>query len=398
MAFAPLVRMIPGTDGVVCVENLDEMKTLMPALSNWHTVDLTLRGKRYSDNIREWEKTGGDTSVTTENYYLHGTLLQAMCKSAGVSVLDERPELRIPKESFSELPSGLAAGNYVVFHCRSEEAARNWNAEGWRSLAEALLNKGLTVVEIGHAPSGCLSQREGYLNLTGKTSIRGSAALIKQARLFIGIDSGPAHIANALETPGLILLGRYRIFGQYMPYTGAYASGRGLILQHSEECPFLPTERALAALGEALDATNAPQPPARLGIRRPDSATPLVPPSIGSTVRLGGLEILANLDALEMSTGGSCQAHGWACMPSEGRSPDFLMIGRPSDQGAVTAISVHPFSRLERPDVAAHFGNPRLGFCGLSISLNGHRPGDELYAFDSATSSCHRLARLPEGS
>lgn len=40
---------------------------------------------------------------------------------------------------------------------------------------------------------------------------------------FVGIDSGPAHLANAVQTPGVILLGRHGVFRQYMPFTGFYA-------------------------------------------------------------------------------------------------------------------------------------------------------------------------------
>ncbi|HEX2853335.1 MAG TPA: glycosyltransferase family 9 protein [Opitutaceae bacterium] len=47
-----------------------------------------------------------------------------------------------------------------------------------------------------------------------------TAALIRRAVGFLGIDSGPAHLANALERPSVVLPGRYRGVDRYLPYTG----------------------------------------------------------------------------------------------------------------------------------------------------------------------------------
>jgi heptosyltransferase-3 len=52
-----------------------------------------------------------------------------------------------------------------------------------------------------------------------------TAEVIRRAALFIGIDSGPAHLANATGTPGIILLGRHAGFESYTPYSAGYADG-----------------------------------------------------------------------------------------------------------------------------------------------------------------------------
>jgi heptosyltransferase-3 len=58
------------------------------------------------------------------------------------------------------------------------------------------------------------------------------ANIISGALFFIGIDSGPAHIANAFEIPGLILLGEFKNFKNHMPYSGAYEHGRASIYHY----------------------------------------------------------------------------------------------------------------------------------------------------------------------
>ena len=51
-----------------------------------------------------------------------------------------------------------------------------------------------------------------YLNLSNKLSILSTAEVIKRSSIFIGLDSGPSHIANAVGTKGIILMGDYYHF------------------------------------------------------------------------------------------------------------------------------------------------------------------------------------------
>src|SRR5262249_42516416 len=60
-------------------------------------------------------------------------------------------------------------------------------------------------------------------------SILQTAEVIRRARFFIGVDSGPAHLANALKVPGIVLLGRLSVFRQYMPFNGFFASASPLV-------------------------------------------------------------------------------------------------------------------------------------------------------------------------
>ena len=55
-------------------------------------------------------------------------------------------------------------------------------------------------------------------NLCGKTTLRQTAALLKRCRLAVGAETGLAHVACAVETPNVILLGGGH-FGRFMPYS-----------------------------------------------------------------------------------------------------------------------------------------------------------------------------------
>ena len=85
-------------------------------------------------------------------------------------------------------------------------------------LAQDILAEGVPVVEVGHP--AVLTGVKGVVDMTGSLPIPALVDVIRHARLFMGCDSGPAHIANALRTDSLILLGRYRTWGRYCPWTG----------------------------------------------------------------------------------------------------------------------------------------------------------------------------------
>ena len=96
-------------------------------------------------------------------------------------------------------------------------------------------------VEIGIS-DGLAIDHPKFISYVGKTSLASMAKIIQGAKFFIGIDSGPTHIANAFEIPGLILLGDYKDFKNHMPYSGAYETGCAKIYHYpdglSTEIPF----------------------------------------------------------------------------------------------------------------------------------------------------------------
>ena len=90
------------------------------------------------------------------------------------------------------------------------------------------------------------------IDACGQLSVLGTAAVIRRASLFVGIDSGPAHFANALGPPGVILLGSYGPFAKYTPYSGRYANAGATLLQHDAPVAELPVETVFDAVRARL--------------------------------------------------------------------------------------------------------------------------------------------------
>jgi ADP-heptose:LPS heptosyltransferase len=89
-----------------------------------------------------------------------------------------------------------------------ESAASEFAAEGWRA------NRGGVVV-----------------NLCGRLTPRESAAAMARARLFVGHDSGPMHLAAAVGTPVVAIFAARNIPRQWFPFGKQHR-----VVYHRVEC------------------------------------------------------------------------------------------------------------------------------------------------------------------
>jgi ADP-heptose:LPS heptosyltransferase len=100
---------------------------------------------------------------------------------------------------------GLTAGAYVVLHPGATSASRRWPLDRFAAVAHALADDGLQVV-VGGVPSeaettGALVARLTcpVVDLTGRTSLGGYAALLRDAAVVVANDTGTAHLSAAVR-------------------------------------------------------------------------------------------------------------------------------------------------------------------------------------------------------
>lgn len=227
-AYRELIEHHPCVDEVMTVRCLTEWIHLLsigPRLFD-RVVDLHVP-QRFCElcNIRLRKPvTGAPIDVT--NYYDHGCLLEIACKVAGLPVLAEGPRLVVPPDVVTAVDAIELPPRYVVIHATSNQDVRDWDTAKWRELSQRVVQQlGLPVVEVGLRPVLAAAGTAGCVDLCGRLSILQTAEVIRRAAVFVGIDSGPAHLANAVGTYGVILLGHYRSYRRYMPYSGAYGDG-----------------------------------------------------------------------------------------------------------------------------------------------------------------------------
>jgi len=103
---------------------------------------------------------------------------------------------------------------YAVLAPTSEFYTKKWVPQRYAAVAERLLERGLQIVMTGAPTAEQRMQLQAVQDATGQRlnslsslSIGELVAVVAGSRILIGNDSGPAHIAAAVETPLVVLFG-----------------------------------------------------------------------------------------------------------------------------------------------------------------------------------------------
>ncbi|MEW6008946.1 MAG: glycosyltransferase family 9 protein [Candidatus Omnitrophota bacterium] len=157
------------------------------------------------------------------------------------------------QETVDKILSEHSFMSFCALHPWTSNIAKQWPIEHFLELAKRLIYEfGQNIVLIGG--SGESGQAELFiekleskiLNLTGKLSLRECVALLKKASFLVSNDSGPVHIAAAVNTP-VIALFRAGIAGVCARRWGPY--GQGHIVIERERISDI-------AVGEVLEAVK----------------------------------------------------------------------------------------------------------------------------------------------
>ena len=213
-------------------------ETLFDALL---VMQVAFRANWLSRQIKAKQRIGFDWARSKELHWLftntrieaqsHRHVLEGFLDfsaALGISSPDN-PSWRYPipgaAQQWFDQPNGAAAGlhnvPYAVINPSASKPERNWLTDRYAAVATHLLQAGVAVVLTGgpapaeqalgkqiiaeieaEIPSSSLSKVH---NLIGKTHLTELAVVLKQAKLVIAPDTGPAHIAAMLRTPVIAL-------------------------------------------------------------------------------------------------------------------------------------------------------------------------------------------------
>lgn len=103
---------------------------------------------------------------------------------------------------------------WIGIHAGAKMPARRWPAQDFAKVADYFVERfHAQIILTGSADEKatvCAVAERMHtrpLNVVGETSLGGLAALIRELDLFISNDTGPAHVANAVDTPGVTIFG-----------------------------------------------------------------------------------------------------------------------------------------------------------------------------------------------
>ena len=139
------------------------------------------------------------------------------------------------------------AAPLVVVHAGAGTQAKRWPVSYWRRLIDGLRAEGFFVVLIGAADdvpfSEMIRRRPGVIDLTGLLELQETLALMARADLFVGVDSGPAHLAAVGGTRSVVLFSGTNRPAQWRPW-----SRQVLGLRHRVACS--PCHQKLCPLAD----------------------------------------------------------------------------------------------------------------------------------------------------
>lgn len=159
-----------------------------------------------------------ELGLTKANYLHHFNLLEVVSQLADLGKLSGYPHIYLEKGA----KNTHVTKPYWVIHRKSNAQMRDWQDSLWCQLLDQIIAENdVHVIEIG-VIEPLPYQSPHFQSLVGKTSLSETLQIIRDAEYFIGVESGPAHIANAFRIPALILCGRFVNFDRYNVYSGAY--------------------------------------------------------------------------------------------------------------------------------------------------------------------------------
>ena len=143
-----------------------------------------------------YTETVADNAISAAERYL--TCLEHL--NIPAKPLDSQLTARVP------LPESLANfGSYTALHPYSQWRTKLWPWRYYQELVDAMPEQRFVVV--GEGPWFPLNATGRLVDLRGKLTLRSLVTVLDRATAVLSTDSGPAHIAGALNRPTLVLFG-----------------------------------------------------------------------------------------------------------------------------------------------------------------------------------------------
>ena len=140
-------------------------------------------------------------------------LVDLMFERLGFGDADPAPEIYVPAEIEARMKARLRsavpsrAACIIAMHTQTPHwPAKQWPAANFKALmARVTAELGAQVVVVGAERADDVPA--GVIDFTGQTAMLETAALLREVDVFVGLDSGPSHLASAIGTPSVVLFG-----------------------------------------------------------------------------------------------------------------------------------------------------------------------------------------------
>lgn len=178
---------------------------------------------------RLWMKAPlfGWTSLDSSPHVVHNIL--ELGDVVGIEKYDEcvaRSDPDSPARISELLPFDWRDKAYAVIHPYPRNCYKQWTLGGWKTLADFLVERGVSVVVTGGADEVEMEYVNPFVNSTsrqvfnvaGRIKIADAAELLKHSKLYAGPDTAITHLASFGGVPTVAL------FGKSLPHDVPYHS------------------------------------------------------------------------------------------------------------------------------------------------------------------------------
>jgi heptosyltransferase-2 len=111
----------------------------------------------------------------------------------------------------------------LAVHLGAGNAAKRWPTRSWKALVDRFLEDGWRIIVVGGVDdlplSSALPVHDRLRDWAGTLTVAQTTALLERADLFIGADSGPAHLAASAGTLSVILFSGTNQPRQWRPWS-----------------------------------------------------------------------------------------------------------------------------------------------------------------------------------
>jgi heptosyltransferase-3 len=237
----------PALHAALPVTSYTEARLLRLLFRNTDFLDLHV-DKSVCETFKFSVRNPNRHGIALDNFYHFGTLSDVYCLIATGKPASARPRI-VCDPDFDTPPYFSAPEKPVLaFHTVSEEAQRSWPAAQSKALAAHILSDtDFNICGFGRTPQ--LIQGPRIATPGDSLTLPQQAALMARCRVFIGVDSAFAHMANAFAVPSILLLGDYRNFTTHLPW---HLHRRDILLRTAGDAANIPPERVIAALNDFL--------------------------------------------------------------------------------------------------------------------------------------------------
>lgn len=166
-----------------------------------------LKNNPYVDRTEKYVSKPDEYDIVLDPRYekeMDKNAIDTMARQCDVTLSNKKLEIYLTDDQINWAKNKIDANKRcIAFHTGRAWKSKEWQIDKFRQVIKHYVDNGYNIIETGNRDT-----RHTGLGMDFRgCSIKQTAALIKECCVFVGIDSGCAHLAKAVGTPACVIYG-----------------------------------------------------------------------------------------------------------------------------------------------------------------------------------------------